>query len=323
MFKVNEDKCIGCGEILQTNDQNALGFVNNINSNLCERCFRIKNYNDYKIVSKTNKDFEPIFNKINQTNDLVIIITDVFHLNIDNIINLINNKILLVITKRDIMPKSMNEERITNYINNKKIVDKVLVSSYKNYNLDELYSKINLYKTSNNVYIVGYTNAGKSTLINKLLYNYSDNKQELTTSLLPSTTLSSIDIKLSDNLTLVDTPGIINENDLSSCTNVELLKKIIPKKPIKPITFQIKSKQFIIIDNILKLELNNVDITLYMSNNLNINRVYKHNSLKEKLKIKKNEDLVLEGIGFITFNKDTEISYEKIENFNIYTRKSL
>lgn len=317
------NKCIGCGEILQTNDQNALGFVNNINSNLCERCFRIKNYNDYKIVSKTNKDFEPIFNKINQTNDLVIIITDVFHLNIDNIINLINNKILLVITKRDIMPKSMNEERITNYINNKKIVDKVLVSSYKNYNLDELYSKINLYKTSNNVYIVGYTNAGKSTLINKLLYNYSDNKQELTTSLLPSTTLSSIDIKLSDNLTLVDTPGIINENDLSSCTNVELLKKIIPKKPIKPITFQIKSKQFIIIDNILKLELNNVDITLYMSNNLNINRVYKHDSLKEKLKIKKNEDLVLEGIGFITFNKDTEISYEKIENFNIYTRKSL
>lgn len=317
------NKCIGCGEILQTNDQNALGFVNNINSNLCERCFRIKNYNDYKIVSKTNKDFEPIFNKINQTNDLVIIITDVFHLNIDNIINLINNKILLVITKRDIMPKSMNEERITNYINNKKIVDKVLVSSYKNYNLDELYSKINLYKTSNNVYIVGYTNAGKSTLINKLLYNYSDNKQELTTSLLPSTTLSSIDIKLSDNLTLVDTPGIINDNDLSSCTNVELLKKIIPKKPIKPITFQIKSKQYIIIDNILKLELNNVDITLYMSNNLNINRVYKHDSLKEKLKIKKNEDLVLEGIGFITFNKDTEISYEKIENFNIYTRKSL
>ena len=317
------NKCIGCGELLQTNDQNALGFVNNINSNLCERCFRIKNYNDYKIVSKTNKDFEPIFNKINQTNDLVIIITDVFHLNIDNIINLINNKILLVITKRDIMPKSMNEERITNYINNKKIVDKVLVSSYKNYNLDELYSKINIYKTSNNVYIVGYTNAGKSTLINKLLYNYSDNKQELTTSLLPSTTLSSIDIKLSDNLTLVDTPGIINENDLSSCTNVELLKKIIPKKPIKPITFQIKSKQFIFIDNILKLELNNVDITLYMSNNLNINRVYKHDSLKEKLKIKKNEDLVLEGIGFITFNKDTEISYEKIENFNIYTRKSL
>ncbi len=317
------NKCIGCGEILQTNDQNALGFVNNINSNLCERCFRIKNYNDYKIVSKTNKDFEPIFNKINQTNDLVIIITDVFHLNIDNIINLINNKILLVITKRDIMPKSMNEERITNYINNKKIVDKVLVSSYKNYNLDELYSKINLYKTSNNVYIVGYTNAGKSTLINKLLYNYSDNKQELTTSLLPSTTLSSIDIKLSDNLTLVDTPGIINDNDLSSCTNVELLKKIIPKKPIKPITFQIKSKQYIIIDNISKLELNNVDITLYMSNNLNINRVYKHDSLKEKLKIKKNEDLVLEGIGFITFNKDTEISYEKIENFNIYTRKSL
>ena len=317
------NKCIGCGEILQSSNPNELGFVSDVNLNLCERCFRIKNYNDYKIVSKTNKDFEPIFKKINESNDLVIVITDVFHLNIDNIINLIDNKILLVITKRDIMPKSMNEERITNYINNKKIVDKILVSSYKNYNLDELYSKINLYKTSNNVYIVGYTNAGKSTLINKLLYNYSDNKRELTTSLLPSTTLSTIDINLSNNLTLIDTPGIINEGDLSSCINVELLKKIIPKKPIKPITFQIKNKQYIVIDNILKLELNNVDITIYVSNNLNINRLYKSIDLKEKLKIKKSEDLVLEGIGFITFNKDTEIKYEKYVDFNIYTRKSL
>ena len=71
------------------------------------------------------------------------------------------------------------------------------------------------------------------------------------------------------------------------------------------------------------LELNNVDITIYVSNNLNINRLYKSIDLKEKLKIKKSEDLVLEGIGFITFNKDTEIKYEKYVDFNIYTRKSL
>ena len=317
------NKCIGCGAILQTINEQEEGYVKNSDLDLCERCFRIKNYNDYKIISKENKDFKPIFDNINNTNDLVIVITDVFHLNIDNILKYINNPILLVITKRDIMPKSMNENRLLDYINNKKIVDKILISSYKNYNLDELFTKINLYKRSKNVYIVGYTNAGKSTLINKLLYNYSDNKLELTTSILPSTTLSMLEIELSNDLVLIDTPGIINDMDLSSSTNVEILKKIIPKKEIKPLTFQIKSKQFIIIDNILKLEVDNVDLTIYMSNTLNINRIYKNNELKNRIKVKKNEDLVIEGVGFITFNKDVEISYEIIKNVNIYTRKAL
>ena len=221
------------------------------------------------------------------------------------------------------MPKVMNENRLLNYINNKQIKDKIVISSYKNYNLDELIEKIKKYKTSNNVYIVGYTNAGKSTLINKLLYNYSDNKIDLTTSILPSTTLSTIDIKLFDDLTLIDTPGIINEKDLSSSIDTNMLKKIIPKKQIKPITYQAKSKQFIIIDDILKLEVSDVNLTIYMSNNLKIDRIYKHDKLNKKIKIKKNEDLVIEGVGFITFNKDTEISYEIIDNVNIYTRKSL
>lgn len=317
------NKCNSCGAILQDNDTNKEGYVKDINLNLCERCFRIKNYNDYKVISKTNNDFESIFKEINDSKDLVIIVTDVFHLNIDNILKYIKNPVLLVISKRDIMPKVMNENRLLNYINNKQIIDKVLISSYKNYNLDELYSKIKLNKKSNNVYIVGYTNAGKSTLINKLLYNYSNNDTSLTTSILPSTTLSTININLSDDLVLIDTPGIINENDLSSSIDINLLKKIIPKKQIKPITYQIKNKQFIIIDDILKIEVINTNITLYMSNSLNIDRIYKNNELDNKIKVNKNEDLVIEGVGFITFSNDTIISYETYKNVNIYTRKSL
>ncbi len=316
------NKCNSCGAILQDKDINKEGYVNDISLNLCERCFRIKHYNDYKIIPKENKDFEQIFNNIN-SKDLVILVTDVFHLDINNILKYLKNPILLVISKRDIMPKVMNENRLLNYINNKQIIDKILISSYKNYNLDELLDKIKKYKTSKNVYIVGYTNSGKSTLINKLLYNYSSNNLELTTSILPSTTLSTINIELFNDLTLIDTPGIINDNDLSSSIDTNMLKKIIPKKQIKPITFQAKKKQYIIIDNILKLEVNDVDLTIYMSNNLKIDRIYKYNELNKKISVKKTEDLVIEGVGFITFNKDTIIHYEIMDNVNIYTRKSL
>ena len=37
--------------------------------------------------------------------------------------------------------------------------------------MDLVFEKINELKTSENVYVVGYTNSGKSTLINKIIYN--------------------------------------------------------------------------------------------------------------------------------------------------------
>ena len=52
------------------------------------------------------------------------------------------------------------------------------------------------YKKSNNVYVIGYTNAGKSTLVNKFLKNYGSYNGEITVSNLPSTTLDLIENKV-------------------------------------------------------------------------------------------------------------------------------
>ena len=62
------NKCVGCGDIILTS------------KTLCERCFRIRNYNDYKIVSKDNNDFINILKEINKTNDLVVLLIDLFNL---------------------------------------------------------------------------------------------------------------------------------------------------------------------------------------------------------------------------------------------------
>ena len=71
------------------------------------------------------------------------------------------------------MSVSLGEKFIT--VNKLNIKEKIVISSNKNYNFDALYELINKYKKSENVYVVGYTNAGKSTMINKIIYNYSDN----------------------------------------------------------------------------------------------------------------------------------------------------
>ena len=81
------------------------------------------------------------------------------------------NNIIAVITKRDLLPKSVKDEKLLKYIENYnlKTIDSIIISSTKNYNFDKLYELINKYKTSKNVYVIGYTNAGKSTMINKII----------------------------------------------------------------------------------------------------------------------------------------------------------
>ena len=328
-------KCFGCGVILQTVNKNDLGYVKEENlqkGNLCERCFRIKNYGDYKIVSKSNEEYLKVLNQINKTNDLVVLVIDTFFLS-DSLYDLskvLTNPVLVVLSKRDILPKSIYEEKILKYIEkyNFNVVDKILISSKKNYQFDELYGMLYRYKKSDTVYIVGYTNAGKSTMINKLLYNYSDSITEVTTSFLPSTTLDTIEINLREDLKLVDTPGILENRSLMNEVSGKELKRIIPSKEIKPITYQIKSPQYIIIDNYAVIECNCVtNVTLFFSSSLNITRNYNKiditNMYVNDMFAKEGQDIVISGLGFIKISKNFNGKIYTKHNLNVYVRDSL
>jgi len=323
-------KCNGCGVVLQNTDPNLEGYTLK-EKELCERCFRIKNYGDYKIVDKTNLDFIPILKEINETNDLIILVIDIFNLGKDflEITKYLKNDILLVFTKRDILPLSLSDEKLLDYADKLNInyIDKVIISSNKNYNMDELMKKIFLYQKSKNVYIVGLTNAGKSTMINKLIYNYSDLESNITTSILPSTTLNTIEIKLDDDLTLLDTPGILGTGNITNYLDSKTIKKITPIKEIKPITYQVKGIQYIYIGDLAKLELEDNNVTLFFANNLKIDRFYSDKrklDLKENIvRVKNNEDIVIEGLGFIKVSNPGIIKVYTIDGVDVYTRDSL
>lgn len=318
-------KCTGCGVFLQDTNKEKLGYTTNLKNNLCERCFRIRNYNEYSKVLKDNEDYIKILKNINK-NDLVVLVVDLFNFcNLNEISNYLKNDILLVLTKRDLIPRSCYNEKILNYFDsfNLNIKDKIIVSSKKNYNMDLVFEKINELKTSENVYVVGYTNSGKSTLINKIIYNYSDNNNIITTSNLPSTTIDSIEIKVNNELTLIDTPGLLTKGDIIDYVDKNMLKKIIPNKEIRPITYQITKKCSISVEDILRLDVEDINFTMYISNNLKIEKIFKEketNLIKKQIKVKKGKDLVVQGLTFITFNKDIELTLYIMEGVNIYTR---
>ncbi|MBQ9011905.1 MAG: 50S ribosome-binding GTPase [Bacilli bacterium] len=322
-------KCLGCGALLQTKVPNEEGYVKDLNKKYCERCFKITHYNEYKFIDKENKYYLDIIDNINKTKDLVLLVTD--FLNTEGLNELeIKNPVILVLTKRDIIPRNLDETKLLNSIKpNLNIVDKIIVGPKTNYNLDTLKNKIVRYQKSKNVYVIGYTSSGKSTLINQFIKNYSENKNQITTSILPSTTLDLIPIDIDKTLTLIDTPGLLDEGSVILNVNGQTLNKIMPKKEIKPITIQIKKDQTIIISNLFRLDVKaETNLTFYMSNNLEINRIYKEtkeleNLNKYQIDIDKDTDIVIKGLGFIKATQDCKAILYLDEKVKFIVRRSL
>lgn len=322
------NKCIGCGVILQDTNKDKEGYTPNLNNNLCERCFKIRHYNEYKYIDKDNAYYKQILKQIEKENNLVLLVTDFLNLEHLNTLNITSN-IILVISKRDIISRNIDETKLLDNIKlNLNIKEKLIIGTKNNYHLDELYNAIMKYKTSNKVYVIGYTNAGKSTLINSFIKNYGNNENFITTSNLPSTTLDLIENKINENLILIDTPGLLDEGSVFDIYH-NSLNKIIPKKEIRPINVQVKIPQTIYIDDIAKIYIEqNNSLIFYMSNNLNIKRVYKklikNDNLKEyTLNINSKEDLIIKGLGFIRFSKKSTIKLYLKENVKYVIRKSI
>lgn len=328
--------CIGCGVLLQDENMTMEGYTASIENDICARCFRMKNYGEYQIVTKSNEDYIKILQSVGKTNDLVLYIVDLLNLDRDlkYIRNYISNKVLLVLSKRDVLPKSVKDEKLIEYFKNLDLdyQDVVVVSPNKNYNIDNLLLMIKKYKTSKNVYVVGHTNVGKSTLINKLMKNYSENECELTISPLPSTTLNKISIKLNDDLVLIDTPGLIDRGNIVNYVEPSLLKKINPKKEIKPKTYQIKKGQCLVIGDFVRIDYvegERNSFTVFMSNDIKVQRynMYRQNKLKDlfpnEMDVLYHEDIVVNGLGFVKVVEKARVTVYADKNVEIYTRRSL
>ena len=333
----NEKKCLGCGVTLQ--DANLLqeGYTTSLENDLCQRCFRMKNYGEYQVVTKSNEEYLDILKDVALTKDLVLYVTDLLNLekDIEEIRNLIPNKMILVLNKIDVLPKSVKEEKLINYLKSMNInfEEVIVISANKNYNIDYLLKRIKYHQTSKNVYVVGHTNAGKSSLINKLIKNYSDNTQELTMSPLPSTTLNMVTIEINDHLTLIDTPGLVESGSILNQVDEKMMKKISPKKEIKPRTYQIRKGQSIVIEDLVRIDYvegEKNSLTLFMSNDLKVKRLlnlFNNEELYDKNKItynmKYDEDLVISGLGFIKIVNKGTIDIYIDKDVETFTRRSL
>ena len=323
-------KCIGCGVTLQTINKEEKGYIREDkykDSSYCERCFRLINYNEYKDITLNNIN-ETIINRVNKDKHFVFFLVDFLNINSETMSTYkkINTKKVLIISKKDLIPYSIKETKITNFIKDTYDIkeDIIYLSSKNKTNINKI---ITITKENNNKsYILGYTNSGKSTLINSLTSIYN-NKKDITTSSIPNTTLDFLSIKI-DDITLIDSPGFNMINTFYDYKDYNLIRHISPKSYIKAITYQMKPNTGILIEDKIYIQTTSLNsMTLYLSNNLNIKKVFNNDYLNDKeeinIKIDNNQDIIIKGLGFINIKKGCNLIIRSDYNNLIEIRKSL
>ena len=248
----NSSRCAGCGIALQNENQQAPGFVPAASIHkedaICQRCFRIKHYNEASSITVNQDEFLKLLGSVASTESLVVHIVDLFDFEGSLISGLQrfvgNNPVLLVVNKIDLLPRVTNWNRLRNWVqkqareNGLKVADVVLCSARRNIGFDRVVEAVTALRGKRDVYVVGATNVGKSTLINRLISDYSDLKRELTVSRYPGTTLDAVHIPLDDGHSIIDTPGIVYYTRLTELVTRKDLGAIMPDKPLKPMTYQ-------------------------------------------------------------------------------------
>ncbi|WP_434334319.1 ribosome biogenesis GTPase YqeH [Mycoplasma capricolum subsp. capricolum] len=342
--------CLGCGSLLQTTNKFEQGYVNDSEHAYCLRCFKIKNYNQLVDSEINDKQF---INKIstlvknNKNNNLVFYyvldIFDLFGSRILEIENLIKDfKVILVVNKIDLLPKSVKLEKIRNYINNifknssLKNVEIFLTSANKINLVEPLLNKV-IKNNKNQQYFIGASNVGKSSLINKML-EINQLIPSIVVSKFFNTTLDFIEIQLDKNTTIFDSAGVSRKNSIANLMNKRFQSYCYFKKEIQQFTYQLTNNNSIFFSGLCwfdYISLNNQktsfhiytnkEINLHRTNTKNVIRYWNNNRKNlipyisnsdqiqvyefkfDKSHLNNWYDISISGLGWINFKVESEM----------------
>lgn len=362
--------CIGCGAEIQTQHPGELGYTpqSALDKGLetgevyCQRCFRLRHYNEIQPVALTDDDFLRLLNELGQKDALIVNVVDIFDFNGSLIPGLHrfvgDNPVLMVGNKVDILPKSLKRGKMTQWMRERahemglRPVDVLLTSAKKPQEMTELLDTIEKYRDGRDVYVVGVTNVGKSTLINQIIKQTAGVKDLITTSRFPGTTLDKIEIPLEDGHFLIDTPGIIHREQMAHYLGAQDLKIVAPQKEVKPKVYQLNPEQTLFLGGLARFDFikgERSSFVTYVSNDVEIHRTKLTNAdafyekhvggllqpprpeevvdfpplQRFEFSIKEKTDIVFAGLGWITITNPCVIAGWAPKGVAVLTRKAL
>lgn len=361
-------QCIGCGAMIQTEDKNKEGFIPSSalesrgdDEIYCQRCFRLRHYNDPMDIELDEDQFLAILNEVSIKKALIVMVVDIFDFEGSFIQGIqrfsLDNPLMIVANKIDLLPKSIKRNRIKHWVTTRAHnlgvrPDYVeVVSSLEQDSVRTLMNSIEEARNGMDVYIVGATNVGKSSLVNQMIGQSVDDQNVITTSYFPGTTLGKIEIPLDDGSLLVDTPGIIQKHQLSYQLDEKGLKTVTPNKEIRPRSYQLNEGQTLFFGGLGRMDVERLpgksSFVVYAAQRVKIHRSKTENAdkaytnLKGKeltppfspdveiewtqktFKIKEATDVIISGLAFVHVPAGSTLTFHAPEGVGIYLRPSL
>ena len=258
-------RCSHCGAVLQSTDKNKKGYISidfesyPLESILyCDTCIEHMRINADNVSQNVSKDVLYILRDAIATDALIVYVIDLFLFNGSLKKELIHkikrNDVLVIGSKRDLLPEKADDEQIKQFIKDAFVeagvepVDIVLVSASKNYQTDLLKETIAKCRKKHDVYMIGSTLSGKSTLIDKILMNYENKtRKQIHSEIYPNTNSKVMHIPLDNSSSLYELPGLELDDTVIGLVEKNLWKYIIPKKEIKPRKFRLSEGESIVV----------------------------------------------------------------------------
>ncbi|MGA8944282.1 MAG: ribosome biogenesis GTPase YqeH [Thermoactinomyces sp.] len=348
VVSLTANRCEGCGVALQTADPGKAGYIPEKALTrdvvLCRRCFRIRHYGETESIKQDPDAYLKQLDEIAKQDCLVVWVVDLFDFAgswIPGLVRRIGNHPLLVVANKvDLFPPSVKEGRLKEWVfqlldeMGLHPADVVLCSARKGLKMNQVMQAIESFRDGRDVYMIGTTNVGKSTLVNQLLKKTGEvEKEVITTSPYPGTTLDAIRIPLYDGKYLIDTPGIVRGDRMSEWVSPGELKEVVPSSTIRPKVYQLNEKQTLFFGGLSRFDFvsgKKQPFVCYFSNRLYIHRtkLEQADALWEKhrgellsppsdpsalpplekhvihLKGLEKEDIVISGLGWIAAGKE-------------------
>lgn len=292
------NKCKGCGLNLQSNDPFILGYTPKSDSDYCERCFKIKNYNYYDEMSSLSND--EIINIINNKKVITFFLCDFLSFNqkVVDLYNSINNEKVFIFTKSDMLPKNLKYQNLVNRLKDKYNINKVILLSIIN---DEGINELsNIIDNHSSILFAGPSSSGKSSLINDL-FNLS-----LTTSHYQNTT-QLVNIINNNDIKIYDVPGFSDDN-----FNLKY-KGVITSK-----TISLNKDYELLIDDYVIQSDDEVSLTLYLAKELSFQTRKKKDDNNVLLNINDNNDLTIKNGALLYFKNGCNILVNKEDGIDIH-----
>ncbi|KAK4875888.1 hypothetical protein RN001_012310 [Aquatica leii] len=225
--RVSNIPCGGCGALLHCKDTAIPGYIPSeifknslrlggvrLQALICQRCHFLKNYNLALQVRVSADDYPKVLETIKVKRGLILLIIDLLDFPCSlwpGIINVLGHKkpIIIAGNKVDLLPRDSRgyldrikyvlEETVKESFGKQasKIKHVSLISAKTGWGVEELITAMhNIWGTNGDVFLVGCTNVGKSSLFNCLLQSdfckiqAVDLVQRATTSVWPGTTMN-------------------------------------------------------------------------------------------------------------------------------------